>query len=142
MDKGEIKEKLPEDLKELSDLPNENVNPANMPISQLKTLDRSQLDQLRSSPTQTQANPRETIAIDTQTLFGMFEVKDTQVNLKVEVPLPAKNLLKMMYVNSQDKDKFIEQLAAHINNSITLDAIKASVNTMMGHDKKKSTDGE
>lgn len=138
LDVGELKEMLPEDMKKDSELPDQNVDPVNLPISQLKNLDPSQIPPpKRKAPAE-----RQPMEVDTQSLFGMFEVKDTSVNLKVDVPLPAKNLLKMMFANSQNKDKFVEQLAAHINNSITLDAIKDSVSKMMGIDKNKSENGE
>lgn len=85
--------------------------------------------------------PTRTIApVDTKGLFGMFSVEDTELLLKLSVKLPAKNLLKMMYTNSQDKDQFIDQLSAHINNSITQDAIKIAIGVMMGQDKKKKID--
>lgn len=128
-----LKETLPADMKAISDLPNVNT-----PISQLQNLKQSQTQQ----QIPTQPTERQQISIDTRNLFGMFTVDDSIVNLKLTVQLPAKNLLKMMYSNSGDKDQFVEQLAAHINNSITLDAIKASVQTMMGHDKNKKIDGQ
>lgn len=142
LDVKEVKQALPEDYKKDSTLPDQNTNPANMPISQLKNIDPSQLQQPQRN--QQALQERTTVEIDTRSLFGMFEVKETSLNLKVDVPLPAKNLLKMMFTNSQDKDKFIEQLAAHINNSITPAAIQESVNKMMGYDKNKtnSEDGE
>jgi len=80
---------------------------------------------------------RTNIPVDTKGLFGMFSVEDTELLLKLSVKLPAKNLLKMMYSNSQDKDQFVDQLSAHINNSITQDAIKIAIVVMLGQDKKK-----
>ena len=140
---AEIIQQLPPDLKEYSQLPNQQVDPVNMPISELKTLDPNNIPQIKRKDTELESF-RQAQHVDTQTLFGMFEVKDTELLLKVKVPLPTKNLLKMMFANSQNKDKFIEQLAAHINNNITLDSIRESVTKMMGQDKNKpdSNDGE
>ena len=73
----------------------------------------------------------------TEDLFGLFALEDTDILLSLSIKLPAKDFLKMMYLNSQDKDKFLNQLSAYINNSITPDSIKDSVEKMMGPDKKK-----
>lgn len=74
-------------------------------------------------------------------LFGMFSLEDTDLPLTVSVKLPSRSLLKMMYVNSQDKDKFLSQLSTYINNSVTPDSIKESlVKILAGQDKKKKAD--
>lgn len=128
IDLGAIKNDLPADLQSLSTIqPNRNNSdqPTSVPV------DNGQL-----------AQPRQQVPVDTKGLFGMFSVENTDINLKVAVQLPAKNLLKMMFANSQDKEQFLDQLSAHINNSITLDAIKASVRTFMGQDKKKKDDDQ
>jgi hypothetical protein len=70
-------------------------------------------------------------------LFGQFSLEDTDLSLLISVQLPSKAFLKMMYANSQDKDLFLNQLSAYINNKITPDSIKDSITKMMGPDKKK-----
>lgn len=127
LDVNAIKSSLPVDMQSLSTL------------DVLTKLTVPETLQPKSAPEPTVQTPssREVAKVDTKGLFGMFSVEETDVNLKVTVELPAKNLLKMMLANSQDKEQFIDQLSAHINNSITLDAIKASVRTFMGQEKKK-----
>jgi hypothetical protein len=73
-------------------------------------------------------------------LFGMFELEDTDLQLTVSVKLPAKNLLKMMYSNSQNKEEFLNGLSAYINNSVTADSVKESLKKVLGQDKKKKAD--
>lgn len=73
-------------------------------------------------------------------LFGMFSLEETDLNLIVSVKLPAKNLLKMMYSNSQDQEQFLNRLASYINNSVTPDSIKDSLKKSLGQDKKKKMD--
>ncbi len=70
-------------------------------------------------------------------LFGMFSLEETDLTLSVSIKLPAKNLLKMMYVNSQNKDEFLNRLAAYINNNVTADSIKESMRRSLDPDKKK-----
>ena len=73
-------------------------------------------------------------------LFGMFSLEETDLSLIVSVKLPAKNLLKMMYSNSQDQEQFLNRLADYINNSVTPDSIKDSLKKSLGQDKKKKMD--
>lgn len=86
------------------------------------------------------AAPQQKSQADPGDLFGMFSLEDTDMTLTVSVKLPAKNLLKMMYSNSQDQDQFLNRLASYINNSVTPDSIKDSLKKSLGQDKKKKTD--
>lgn len=70
-------------------------------------------------------------------LFGMFSLEQTDLALSISIKLPAKNLLKMMYVNSQNKEEFLNRLAAYINNNVTADSIKESMRRSLDPDKKK-----
>jgi hypothetical protein len=133
LDLEAVKKDLPDDLQSLSTL---QASPKNQGAPGQD--DSTFAPGSSSQPVQ----QRQQVPIDTKGLFGMFSVEETDVNLKVSVQLPAKNLLKMMFANSQDKEQFLDQLSAHINNSITLDAIKASVRTFMGQDKKKKDDDQ
>jgi hypothetical protein len=70
-------------------------------------------------------------------LFGMFSLAEIDLNLMVSVKLPAKNLLKMMYSNSQNKEEFLDRLAAYINSNVTVDSIKNSMRKTLDPDKNK-----
>ena len=67
----------------------------------------------------------------------MFALEDTELALTVSIKLPSKNLLKMMYTNSQDKEQFLNRLSMYINNSVTTNSIKDSLVKSFGQDKKK-----
>ena len=90
-------------------------------------------------PISAQVQPR-AVNSDPGDLFGMFSLEETDLTLSVSVKLPAKNLLKMMYSNSQDQDQFLNRLASYINNSVTPDSIKDSLKKSLNQDKKKKTD--
>jgi len=70
-------------------------------------------------------------------LFGMFSLEETDLALTVSLRLPAKNLLKMMYANSQNKEEFLSRLSTYINNNVTADSIKSSMRKSLDPDKKK-----
>ena len=78
-----------------------------------------------------------TTLVDAGDLFGMFALEDTDLSLTVSIKLPSKNLLKMMYTNSQDKEQFLNRLSMYINNSVTTNSIKDSLVKSFGQDKKK-----
>jgi hypothetical protein len=81
--------------------------------------------------------PIPTTLVDAGDLFGMFALEDTELALTVSIKLPSKNLLKMMYTNSQDKEQFLNRLSMYINNSVTTNSIKDSLIKSFGQDKKK-----
>ena len=78
-----------------------------------------------------------TTLVDAGDLFGMFALEDTELALTISIKLPSKNLLKMMYTNSQDKEQFLNRLSMYINNSVTTNSIKDSLVKSFGQDKKK-----
>ena len=80
------------------------------------------------------------IQVDTTDLFGMFSLEETDLVLTIRVQLPEKNLLKMMYSNSKDKDSFLTKLSNYINNTITPDSIRSTVEKLLGGSKKKKSD--
>lgn len=61
--------------------------------------------------------------------FEMFNSEETEIILKMNVKVPDKKLLKMMYSNAEDKEEFINQLAAYIysliNNNTVVDSLES-----------------
>jgi hypothetical protein len=61
-------------------------------------------------------------------MFTMFNTEESTINLKLNIKLPDKKLLKMMYNSSENKQEFMEQLAEYlgnkINKSVIVEAIK------------------
>jgi hypothetical protein len=87
--------------------------------------------QVRAEPTTKSAQS------DPADLFGMFSLEQTDLPLSVSIKLPARNLLKMMYSNSQNKEEFLNKLAVYINSNVTTDSIKSSMKKSLDPDKKK-----
>jgi hypothetical protein len=59
--------------------------------------------------------------------FEMFSSEYSEFSIKMNIKLPDKKLLKLMYNNAENKQEFLEQLADYvsssINNSIVLDSL-------------------
>ena len=64
-------------------------------------------------------------------MFSMFNSEETQMSLTVNVKMPDRKLLKLMYTNAEDKDKFISELADHLHSIINKQVIKESVQTIL-----------
>ena len=80
------------------------------------------------------------VSTDPGDLFGMFSLEDTDLALSVKIKLPSKNLLKMMYSNSKNKEEFLTKLSDYINNNVTADSIKRTMKKMLSTTPtKKST---
>jgi len=80
------------------------------------------------------------VSTDPGDLFGMFSLEDTDLALSVKIKLPSKNLLKMMYSNSKNKEEFLTKLSDYINNNVTADSIKKTMKKMLSTTPtKKST---
>ena len=72
----------------------------------------------------------------------MFALEDTELSLAVKIKLPSKNLLKMMYSNSNDKKDFLTRLAAYINNNVTVESIMESMEKQLNGQQKKKQSNE
>lgn len=66
-------------------------------------------------------------------MFTMFNSEESVINLKLNIKLPDKKLLKMMYNSSENKQEFMDQLAEYlgsrINKSIIVDSMRQLLDT-------------
>lgn len=119
---------LTEEVKVSQDLPQEFA-------SEIKTVVQNQ-PTAQNQPVEYKQQP----LVDPSDLFGMFALEETDLNLTVKIKLPSKNLLKMMYTNSKNKEDFLNKLSNYINSNVTLDAIKKTMKKTLGSTAKpKST---
>lgn len=70
-------------------------------------------------------------------MFEMFNSDTISLPLSLNIKLPNKKLLKMMYDSSENKEKFISELSEYINSMINKEVISESVKGMLGAPKKK-----
>lgn len=119
---------LDQEIQVSPDIPSDFIQDISIP-----PVTKSQISQIIGESAQPQRSA------DPGDLFGMFSLEETDVNLTLSIKLPAKNLLKMMYTNSQNKEEFLGRLAAYINSNVTVDAIKSSMKKSLDPDKKKKT---
>jgi len=64
-------------------------------------------------------------------MFAMFNSEESQLTLTLNVKIPDKKLLKMMYASSEDKDKFLSELAEHLHAMINKQVVKDSVKSIL-----------
>jgi len=91
---------------------------------------------VQSQPTQIQVSVSSQSTPSTN-MFEMFTSESTQMSLSLSVKLPDRKLLKMMYTNAENKDKFLTELAEYLSRTINQDVIKDSVTQMLGAQPKK-----
>jgi hypothetical protein len=70
-------------------------------------------------------------------MFDMFGSEETTVSIALSVKLPDKKLLKLMYQNAENKDKFLDELSDYMQRMINKQVIKDSVLSIV--DGPKST---
>jgi len=64
-------------------------------------------------------------------MFEMFNTEETKLGLTINVKLPDRKLLKLMYSSAEDKDKFLSQLAEYLQTMINKQVIKDSVSAIL-----------
>jgi len=83
---------------------------------QIDSSSNESINQNNSRPIASKVNP-----------FEMFSSEYSEFSIKLNIKLPDKKLLKLMYNNAENKQEFLEQLADYIsgsiNNNIVLDSL-------------------
>ena len=64
-------------------------------------------------------------------MFANFNSEETQFALTLNVKLPDRKLLKLMYANAGNKDKFLSELSEYLHSTITKNTIKESVESIL-----------
>jgi hypothetical protein len=69
-------------------------------------------------------------------MFAMFNAEETSLLLNLNIKLPDKKLLKMMYNSADNKEKFIDQLSSYVHSQINKNIIKESILKTLDPPKK------
>jgi len=75
-------------------------------------------------------------------MFDMFSSENSQISLSLLVKLPDKKLLKLMYTNAEDKEKFLEELSEYVFREINKTVVKEAVSSIVvppGQTKRERT---
>jgi len=64
-------------------------------------------------------------------LFALFQSEEKSINLPLRIKMPDIALVKMMYNNAADKDKFLGELAEYIIESISVDTAKNAMAALL-----------
>lgn len=77
------------------------------------------------------------VPVSQTNMFDMFNSEESNISIALSVKLPDKKLLKMMYQNAENKDKFLDELSDYMQRMINKQVIKDSVISIV--DTQKST---
>ncbi len=76
---------------------------------------------------------------DASNMFSMFNAEETTLNISVNLKLPNKKLLKMMYENADNKETFLSDLSQYVYSKINNNTVKESlVKTFVPAPKKRA----
>jgi hypothetical protein len=112
-----------------------------------QTPPQDRIPQLPPTPPQTRiisegANPtkpdsHQTISIvpPQSNMFDMFNSEESNISITLSVKLPDKKLLKLMYQNAENKDKFLDELSDYMQRMINKQVIKDSVISIVDQSK-------
>lgn len=74
--------------------------------------------------------------IEPSSIFGLFELHNTLLKLAVTLNMPSTDVLKVMYINSKNKDEFISGLSDYVYQNITKESISQSIIELLSKSKK------
>ena len=64
-------------------------------------------------------------------MFDMFNSEEREINLAILVSLPDQDLLRMMYSNAKDKDKFLSELSDYVFRVINKTVVQSAISNMV-----------
>jgi hypothetical protein len=96
------------------------------PVHQVPQTPHQAAPQVRDVPSQVEHRPAE-IVTPQSNMFDMFNSEESNISIALSVKLPDKKLLKLMYQNAENKDKFLDELSDYMYRMINKQVIKDSV---------------
>lgn len=73
--------------------------------------------------------------------FEMFNSDVTSLSIRLDIKLPDKKLLKMMYNNAENKEEFLKQLSSYVSSQINNKVVNDSLQKMLDPNPVKSNIG-
>ncbi len=117
--------------------------PISMPddLKQFQTPPSQKVISPKQEITENRHNPLlKTEPVHTTNMFSMFNADETSLNISVNLKLPNKKLLKMMYENADDKETFLSDLSQYVHSKINNSIVKSSLEkTLIPATKKIKT---
>jgi hypothetical protein len=121
---------------------------SNVEIDHINSINKPRVDQARPRPqiqqndtfSQSQPLPQ---SQPTQNMFSAFNSEESDLQITIRVKLPDKKLLKLMYANAENKEKFLSELSQYllvnINNKVLADSVLAILSPPKIKVEKKNT---
>lgn len=116
---------MPDELKQFQTPESETTRPA---------ANNSQAGTQHSPKTERHFTPKQSES----NMFSMFNAEETNLNVAVTIKLPNKKLLKLMYENADDKEKFLSDLSQYVHSKINKDIVKGSLEKTLVPASKKT----
>lgn len=66
-----------------------------------------------------------------QNMFAIFNSEEATLTLNMQVRIPERKLLKLMYQNAENKEQFVSELADHLHAMINKQVVKNSIQAIL-----------
>jgi hypothetical protein len=122
------------EVEAISGPPRPIVNPAQQRQAAAKTVS--------TQPVHSPVTQQVQQSVPKSNMFDMFSSENSQISLSLLVKLPDKKLLKLMYSNAEDKEKFLEELSEYVFREINKTVVKDAVSSIVvppGQTKRERT---
>lgn len=106
--------------------------PEQNPQYQQQPQQPNQQSQQQQNNTQQSTKSNETVD-----LFANFDKTKKSMEFNLDIELPDFNLIKLMYQNAADKNKFLKQLSEYTLNSVNTETIKKSWEKMLTEENQQ-----
>lgn len=116
------------------------AGPIQMP-EELKPFQTPESQQVQSNPAlNTQSLEHQVASKQDSNMFSMFNAEETSIDIQVTLKLPNRKLLKLMYENADNKEKFMLDLSQYVHTQINKNVVRASLEkTLMPAVKKNKS---
>ena len=81
--------------------------------------------------TPSEKNSQPAIEPKRQNMFAIFNSEEATLTLNMQVRIPERKLLKLMYQNAENKEQFVSELADHLHAMINKQVVKNSIQAIL-----------
>jgi hypothetical protein len=76
-------------------------------------------------------NSQPVVETKRQNMFAIFNSEEATLTLNMQVRIPERKLLKLMYQNAENKEQFVSELADHLHAMINKQVVKNSIQAIL-----------
>jgi len=117
------------DMKPLTKKEVESIYKPRQLVQPTNNENTKELSYKKTIPLSDFSSPEKKVEVIKENMFKLFNSEESQLTFKLNLKLPNKKLLKMMYNNAENKKNFLLELAEYIeselNSKIIIDSMKS-----------------